>query len=65
MNGNPEEVEGLPIPLGSGSHPNYAAECIKKAAAQLVGSTPDYGIEVPPPAVKPPEKPEKPVAQPK
>jgi len=51
MNGNPEEVQGLPIPPGYGSNPNYIAKCVAQKLAQAVGNTPDYGIEVPPPEV--------------
>ena len=51
MDGNPEDVQGLPIPPGCGSHPHYIEKCVAEAAAKLVGNTPDYGIEVPPPEV--------------
>ena len=51
MDGNPEEVQGLPIPPGCGSHPRYVEKVVVEQLAQVVGNTPDYGIEIPPPEV--------------
>ena len=50
MRGNPEEVEGLPIPPGAGSHPQYI-ELSRGTPGNAPGKP---GVPKPPKPPKPP-----------